>query len=341
MLVRARSRHQDLKSVVVELLDRCLERERQRQRAVCAVLGHRLVCSRRLATAALAAAAAAVRAAVGAAVGALAQPLELEHHLLPREVLLVALLEVEGSVVERLCPVLLVHLLPALGQLLAQAAPLLVLLLQPLQHEVDRGGGALVEQLDHLQPLRAVEPADALAVHSAQRRRQLEPALLGLAQRVHLLLDGREQLHGGGVGLDGRVELEALVLRAEDGLLVLVLSHRLEVEVFGPSRDRDPVVVEDELFERPAARADGRGVVVREDAVRGAVLLHRVEIEVAEGGSLGDGRARGLRRGRVGRARLGAARVAEEAAEGGEQVDLRALEEVTHERHQLGALEDL
>ena len=92
----------------------------------------------------------------------LGELLDLLHHLLARKVLLVALLEVEGAVVERLGVVLLVDLLPRLGALRAQLAPLLVLLLQPLEQRADRRGGALLQQLDDLVALRAVEAADRL-----------------------------------------------------------------------------------------------------------------------------------------------------------------------------------
>eukprot|EP00962_Isochrysis_galbana_P001279 scaffold323_cov94-Isochrysis_galbana.AAC.4 len=96
---------------------------------------------------------------------ALGQRLELQHHLLAREVLLVALLEVEGAVVERLCPVLLVHLLPALAQAGALRPPFGIFLLQPAGHLRDGRRRALEQQLNHLGALRAVQPAERLAVH--------------------------------------------------------------------------------------------------------------------------------------------------------------------------------
>mmetsp|Transcript_54948 Transcript_54948/g.151212 ORF Transcript_54948/g.151212 Transcript_54948/m.151212 type:complete len:367 (-) Transcript_54948:127-1227(-) len=278
------------------------------------------------------------RRALAAALLRLGQSLELHHHLLARKVLLVALLEVEGAVVERLGVVLLVDLLPLLGALGAQRAPLLVLLLQPLDQRVDRRRGALAHQLDDLRALRAVEPADGLAVHRRQRARQLVPPLLRLGEGVDLLLDGLEHLQRRHVRLDRRIHLEPLVLGTEDRLLVLVLAHRLEVEVLGPRGDRHPRVVEHERLERAAARSGGHRVRIGQDAVRRAVPLHRREVEVAEVAALGDGRARRLRRRRV--ARL-AGRVAEQPAEGGEELDLGALEEVVDEREQLGAVEDL
>eukprot|EP00967_Tisochrysis_lutea_P019246 scaffold21824_cov28-Tisochrysis_lutea.AAC.3 len=81
----------------------------------------------------------------------------------------------------------------------------------------------------------------------------------------------------------------------------------------------NPRIVEDELLERPAARARGHLVRVGKDAVGRPVLLHRREVEIAEGAPLRDGRL-GLRR-RLCLVRLGAL-VAEQSAKGEKKANL-------------------
>mmetsp|Transcript_8500 Transcript_8500/g.19904 ORF Transcript_8500/g.19904 Transcript_8500/m.19904 type:complete len:210 (+) Transcript_8500:1306-1935(+) len=136
-----RGKHHELKRVVVQLAQRRLELERQRQAA------HGRLARRRVAVVGGGGGAGgAIRDAVVVLVlSTLGEPLDLDHHLLAREILLVALLEVERAVVKRLGPILLVHLLPSLGELLPQRAPLLVLLLQTLDDQADSGRGALLE----------------------------------------------------------------------------------------------------------------------------------------------------------------------------------------------------
>jgi hypothetical protein len=88
--------------------------------------------------------------------------LDLGEEDLWREVLLLALLERERLVVERLVIVLLVHLAPDLVPLAARAAPLLVLLLEALEDDRHRDDRVRVEAVDDIRSLVSVDPLDAL-----------------------------------------------------------------------------------------------------------------------------------------------------------------------------------
>mmetsp|Transcript_21944 Transcript_21944/g.48177 ORF Transcript_21944/g.48177 Transcript_21944/m.48177 type:complete len:231 (-) Transcript_21944:1121-1813(-) len=101
-----------------------------------------------------------------------------------------------------------------------------------------------------------------------------------LLQLVHQRL---QHLEAGLVGLDDHVELEAVVLAAEEALLVLVLAHLLEGVVLAAAGDVHPGVVQHVVAEGRAVRADHLRVVLRQQPVARPAPLAHGQVQLRDG----------------------------------------------------------
>ena len=210
--------------------------------------------------------------------------LELGEEELGREALLLVLLEVERSMVERLLVVLLEDLLPVCHHLDLGLGPLGGLLLQAGQDGRQSHARVLPQQSQHLRRAITIHPMHRPIVEGAQRAFGQLPVGLGVLRQLGDLL--HEGLHG----LDGRVvlvhdhiKLEMIVLGHEQKVLVLVLAVVLEVVVLRARRDGHPVVVYQGGHVLVAARRPQLGVLNGQTDVRGRHALPVGHLELRNG----------------------------------------------------------
>mmetsp|Transcript_5488 Transcript_5488/g.10997 ORF Transcript_5488/g.10997 Transcript_5488/m.10997 type:complete len:386 (-) Transcript_5488:922-2079(-) len=208
--------------------------------------------------------------------------------------------------VERLVVVVLYQVLPPLIQLVSGSTELGALLLETGVNGGNRFGRVLLQKVEDLLPVVAVDPRDGVHVRSRESA-LVKLVLVTVAscsgvlggrvlavgkirgkkllgrKDVDLVHEGLQNLEGALVRVNYHVNLESLVLASEQGLLVLILAHVAEgVGLLASDREGNPNVVEDVRLKGGTFGARGVRVVPRKGAVRRGALAAAREVYLGE-----------------------------------------------------------